>query len=364
MSTLLEQLSNEDVAVRLEAVSKFDQVSETDLPALFKKVSEDFNHQVREEAAEKILLYPDAFKQFLSDPDPQIRITIVNQSVEIKNELIKKGRLENPNYVTDCLKVLENDAVSEVRCALARVLYKHAGTEATDASRTFVLTEIVPIIDKLLSDRNDDVRIAASLNIKEITIIFGFDFVFEQLYNSLHHMLTDTQWRVRNNAIELLFGLALVCSQEFFDNNLFPFLIQFLQDPFYKVRQFALNSLPTLAAKFGEEWLKKKLVVALKDLAESQNYLRRETYLLAISGLVSFFPVQYQSNYVFQPMIRMLKDNVYNVVLLAIELLSKHKDSIHPFRRQYELKPILEQLVENSPPTIKEQASALLAECQ
>lgn len=364
MSSLLEQLSNEDVAVRLDAVSKFSEANESDLKTLFEKVSQDFNHQVREEAAEKILLYPEAFKTFLADPDPQVRITIVNKSVEIKKALIEKGRLENPDFVIDNLQVLENDSVSEVRCALARILYKHAGTEANDASRTFVLTKIVPIIDKLLSDRNDDVRIAASLNIKEITILLGFDFVFEQLYNSLHHMLTDTQWRVRNNAVELLFGLALVCSQEFFETNLFPFLIQFLQDPFYKVRQFALNSLPTLAGKFGEEWLKKKLVVALKDLAESQNYLHRETYLLAISALVSFFPVQYQSNYVFQPMIRMLKDNVYNVVLLAIELLSKHKDSIHPFRRQYELKPILEGLVENSNVTIKEQASALLAECQ
>jgi len=364
MSNLIEQLSNEEVAVRLDAVSKFQQATETDLKTLFEKVSQDFNHQVREEAAEKILLYPDAFKTFLSDPDPHVRITIVNKSVEIKNALMAKGRLDKPDYIIENLKVLENDSVSEVRCAFARVLYKHVGSEANEENKKFVNDKIVPIIDKLLSDRNDDVRIAASLNIKEITIILGFDFVFEQLYNSLHHMLTDTQWRVRNNAVELLFGLALVCSQDFFDTNLFPFLIQFLQDPFYKVRLFALNSLPTLAAKFGEDWLKKKLVVALKDLAESQNYLHRETYLLAISALVSFFPVQYQSNYVFQPMIRMLKDSVNNVVLLAIELLSKHKDSIHPFRRQYELKPILEGLVENSPVTIKEQASSLLAECQ
>ncbi|EAY21102.1 HEAT repeat family protein [Trichomonas vaginalis G3] len=362
--SIKEQLASEDVNTRIEALTRFSEASESELAELFKIVSEDFNHQVREEAVEKILLHPESFRLFLADPDPQVRISIINKSVEIRNALAEAGKLEKPETVIAQIKTLQSDSVSEVRSALARVLYKHCGTEATDESRAFVLANIVPILDNLLNDRHDDVRIAASLNIKEITIIFGFDFVFEQLYNSLHHMLTDTQWRVRNNAVELLFGLALVCSQDFFDANLFQFLIQFLQDPCNKVRQFALSSLPTLAAKFGEEWLKKKLVVALKDLAESQNYLHRETYLLTISALVSFFPVQYQSNYVFQPMIRMLKDSVYNVVLLAIELLSKHKDSIHPFRRQYELKPILESLVDNSPVTIKDQASALLADCQ
>jgi len=359
MSTqsILEQLSNEDYLVRKDAVSKFRNAPKEDLEKLFQKVAEDFNHEVREAAAEEILIYPIMYRVFIGDPDPKVRISIVNKSVEIKNLL---GPMEQ---VIDQLKVLENDPVAEVRCAFARILYQHVNKEPTQENMDFVVSKLVPIIDKLLSDRNDDVKICVSLNIKELTIIFGFDFIFEKLYSSLHHMLTDLQWRVRNNAVELLFGLALVCSSDFFDANLNHFLLEFLKDPCYKVRQFALSSLPTLAAKFGEKWLKEKLVPGLKELAESQNFLHRATYLHAVSALVSFFPVQYQSNYVFQPMIRMLKDSVSNVVLLSIELLKKHKDSIHPFRRQYELKPILESLVENSPPTVKQHANDLLSKC-
>jgi hypothetical protein len=63
-------------------------------------------------------------------------------------------------------------------------------------------------------------------------------------------------------------------------------------------------------------------------------------------------------------MIRMLRDQVHNVVLMVIKLLSQHKDAIHPFRRQYELKPILETLAQSQQPTIKERAAAFLAECQ
>jgi hypothetical protein len=222
----------------------------------------------------------------------------------------------------------------------------------------------VPLIPKLLTDLDDDVRMAASLDLKALTIQFGFDFIFENLHSSLHSMLTDTQWRVRNQAVELLFGLAVVCSADFFDQSLMEFLMMFLKDPCNRVSQFALTALPNLSQHFGDDWLKTQLMTRLQELASSPNFLHRETYLLRISALVSFFPVQYQSNYVFQPMIRMLRDQVHNVVLLAIELLAQHKDAIHPFRRQYELKPILETLAQSQQPTIKERAAAFLAECQ
>lgn len=355
---ILELLSNEDISVRIDAVSKLGDVDPSEREVIFNKVSEDFNHEVREAAANLICLCPQCYQKYLSDPDPQVRIAIINNSVEIRKFL----GLQETTFLKS-FDALVNDSVAEVRCALANILHQHAKVDG-EVSKDLVLDKIVPLIDKLLSDRHDDVRVAASLNIKELTILFGYDFVFEKLYNSLHHMLTDTQWRVRNNAVDLLFGLALVCSSDFFDQNLFQFLMQFLKDPCNKVREFALSALPTLASHFGDNWLRTKLITNLQELGQSQNFLHRETYLLSISALASFFPVQYQSNYVFQPMIRMLRDQVNNVVLLAIELLSQHRESIHPFRRQYELKPILENLVETSPPTIKERANAFLAECQ
>ena len=357
---IMDQLSSEDVQVRIDAVKRFDTIQQEKRSGFFQKVTEDFNHEVRRQAAQMITLCPQQYPSFLSDPDPQVRIEIVKLSVEIAK------LLGNQAQVLQGLSKLSSDSDPEVRCALASVLHEHAKADTGDGSSSLLLSNIVPLIHELLKDRNDDVRLAASKNIRELTIQRGFDFVFEQLYDSLHLMLTDTQWRVRNNAVELLFGLALVCSEEFFNKNLLQFLMQFLQDPCNKVREYALAALPTLASRFGNEWLKTQLIGNLEKLAQSQNFTHRETYLCCISALVSFFPVQYQSNYVFQPMIRMLRDPVHNVVLRAIVLLSEHRDAIHPFRRQYELKPILESLVENSAdaPTIREKANAFLTECQ
>lgn len=353
-----ELLQNEDFNKRIDAVKQFRNVSnEQERKQLFLKVIEDFNHEVRAAAANEIELCPSIYAKFLSDPDPQVRIAIIEHSIEI--------RKTQSDILTNLQNVV-NDSVPNVRCAFAKVLHKHAEftNSKGEIDKTVLASTIIQNIDRLLSDRNDDVRIAASQNIKFLTIQFGFDFVFEQLHNSLHHMLTDTQWRVRINAVELLFGLSLVCPVEFFNDNLFPFFRQFLRDPCSKIRQFTLSALPNLASHFDEEWLKTTLIEELQTLAQSDNFLHRETYLYSISVLAGFFPVQYQSNYVFQPMIRMLKDQVQNVVLLAIELLSKHKDSIHPFRRQYELKPILEELAENSPPTTKARAAKLIENLQ
>jgi HEAT repeat protein len=359
VDALLEALGKDDVHVRLEAISRFESIPPDAREPLFKKVAEDLSHEVREAAANLVILCPSMCALFLSDPDPQVRIAIVNNSVGVRSYL------SDPSVVFSQLTELLRDSASEVRSALARILPQHAKLDIVDDPAAFVVANIVPLIEKLLTDLNDDVRIAASLNLKELTIQFGFDFLFEHLHGSLHHMVTDTQWRVRNNAVELLFGLALVCSQEVFDAKLFDFLLSFLRDPCCRVRRFALGALPNLAQRFGDSWLKRSLIAKLQEMAESPSFLHRETYLLAISALVNFFPVQYQSNYVFQPMIRMLKDSVHNVVLLALELLQAHRDAIHPFRRQYELKPVLDQLVESqgSPFTITERAEAFRQQC-
>jgi hypothetical protein len=63
-------------------------------------------------------------------------------------------------------------------------------------------------------------------------------------------------------------------------------------------------------------------------------------------------------------MIRMLKDPVNNVVAAALVLLSEQIQEIHPFRKQYELRPILEALAADAPPTIRDLARAFMNEFQ
>jgi hypothetical protein len=51
---------------------------------------------------------------------------------------------------------------------------------------------------------------------------------------------------------------------------------------------------------------------------------------------------RFSSNFIFQPMINPLNDDVAQGGILAMMLLTQHLDGIHPFRRQCELHPVLE----------------------
>jgi HEAT repeat protein len=355
VDAILDALAKEDLSSRLDAVQKFDsaEITPESLPDLFSKFSECMMREVRQAAAQRIALCPSAFETYLHDLDPQVQIIVIGKSLAIRPSHPDPALVLS--LLTDQLFI--RNSPTEVRYAVARVLARHA---ALDPDRALVVQKIIPVIDLLIRDGQDDVRVATASNVKELAKEFGLEFIFEHCHATLHLMLTDSQWRLRSNAVEILFGLAIVSTQEFFDEQLFQLLLGFLRDPCDRVRQFTLTGLPNLVERFGPEWLQTKLVRNLQELALSPNFLHRQAYLLAISSLVNYFPEQYRSNFVFQPMIRLLKDEVNNVVAVALILLSEQLDAIHPFRRQYELRPILEALAADAPPTVRDIARAFI----
>jgi serine/threonine-protein phosphatase 2A regulatory subunit A len=326
--------------------------------AIFDLILSDLNDDVREKAAQSITLCPSAYTKYLADPIPRIRIAVIERSVEVR--LV----LGDPVGIMTQLGALVKDPVSEVRAALGRVLHEHGKVESDCKAPEFTVTRICPVVRDLLMDPSDDVRVIGSLNLIELAIFHGFDLVFDHMQDLIRLVLTDRQWRVRNNGVQLIFGLALLCSASYFTANVMRFLTRFLTDSCNKVRQFVILGLPTVAQQFGPDWVCQALMVELVKFAKSPNFLDRETYLLALSELLPFFPPDYRANFVFHPAMQLLKDPVPNVVLVAIEVLWLHNGLIHPFRRQNEMRPILETLLEKSGPTVAERAAAFLVECQ
>jgi HEAT repeat protein len=345
MEAVLQALSDEEPSIRLDAVSQFPTI-QGPKDALFQKVMTDSNHEVREAAANVAHFCPSLFESFLTDPDPSVRIAAVNDSISLRDTI------RDPRSVLDKLSAVATDPTAEVRRAIAKILPRHADLSNPDDFEPIVVTLIVPLLNNLLKDLHDDVRLAAALNLRELVRKFGFDVIFQHLNAGLHSILTDTQWRIRNTAVELLFQFSLVCPPQYFHDQLFQFLLLFLQDPSNKVREYAVKELPKLAQHFGDDWLKSRLLPELTKLSVSPNLFHRQTYLISLSELIAFFPVQYQSNYVLQPLMRMLKDPVHDVVLKALELIQKHKEVMHPFQRQCELIPILKTLAETKQPVV------------
>lgn len=283
-----------------------------------------------------------------------------------------------------------------------------------------------PLLHKgLLIDPSDDVRIAAAGNYRHFVVSLGLDFVFIRLLNSLHLIFTDSQWRVRTIGAELVFGLAILSPPDFFDHYLYSFYERFLTDPCQKVREYAISALPTFVEHFcsldgtlnGDgtsanndyspnindetysasacdnknssnkqkgipfynnynnaddeheerhqmKWLMKSLIVKLENtLTKEDNFINKQTYLLCLSEIAGYIPIQFLRNTLFLPLIRILKDSTQsdNVIILTLDILYDLRDSIHPFQKNRELKPILDRFLNSrSTEVIKERAMRLL----
>lgn len=276
------------------------------------------------------------------------------------------------------------------------------------------------LLKGLLLDPNDDVRMAAAGNYRHFVVSLGLDFVFIRLLNSLHLIFTDAQWRVRTIGAELVFGLAILSPPDFFDHYLYSFYERFLTDPCQKVREYAISALPTFVEHFcslddassssndptsnsnensiisgndvksptnkqkglpffnsnygnaddeHEEkhqmrWLMKSLIVKIENtLTKEDNFINKQTYLLCLSELAGYIPIQFLRNTLFLPLLRTLKDSTQsdNVIILTLDILYDLRDSIHPFQKNRELKPILDRFLNSrSTDIIRERASKLL----
>jgi HEAT repeat protein len=350
-----QALQAEDVNTRATTVSQLGNVPAELREPLFQIVAADTCKEIRLAAAQLILLCPTAYQYFLGDQDPKVQTVIAASSVEIRRLHPDPASViavfTNANYY--------QAVATGVRYAIASVLAEHAKLEPRPAAdKTLAL--IVPVIERFIRDPEDSVRVAVSTSVKEIAKVFGIEFVISGLTTPFHRMLYDPQWRVRLNAIELLFGLSVTSSLAFFSENLVAFIKDFLKDPISRVRLFTLSGLPTLVDRFGTGWLTTRLLPELEELAASPNYLHRETFVMSLSKLAKYFPERRLGNLLFRPLIKLLTDGVNSVVVLALVILSEHSAKLHPFRVQVELRPIVEGLVAGGAPTVKEVAKIFL----
>lgn len=347
-------LQSPDLKSRIDAVENFEKVPENNLKVLFETVLKDFHREVRQAAARQIHLFPSKFEDFINDPDPEVKIIAISNSLKVVQQNDFKGIVKK-------LALLINDPISSVKCAVAKVLPELVEKDTTKT----ILADVISIAKEFLNSNDDDLKIESAKIVQRLTKTYGFDYLFEKLSEPLNYILVDSQWRVRKIGWELIIALSLQVDEQFFSENLLKYLTHFLKDECYQMRKFTISYLPALVDHFKEKWLTDSFTPILQnEFQKSPNFLDRETYLFSVSTLASQFPVEFQSNCVFQPMIRMLKEGetnkCYNVVLLAMDLLKKDYKSIHPFRLKYELKPILDNLAKISEKTIANRASSFL----
>lgn len=385
--------------------------------AVINDGAKSFYHEVRRELALHMHEYPfpEIIQTLIRDKIPSVRIAIIQNSSQIRSEM-------GNDFIINLMKELITDPIPNVRIALANSIHDHIfltsestsslnpGQSDENALELFVRTKIddLFLFNGLLLDQSDDVRIAAARNYRYFVNTLGFDFVFVRLLNSLQIIFIDTQYRVRIIGAELVFALGIFSPSDFFDEFLFPFYLRFLTDSCQKVREFSVSALPSFIEHFcsnsknniqwkakqvdntqkdenlfaeqiekmfqsrlqkdeevNMKWLMKSLVVKLeKALLADNNYINQQTYLMCLREIAPYVPTQFVRKTIFLPMIHFLKDPSISdsVIILTLDILYELRESIHPFQREKELKPVLQGFVNSlATPSIKTRAAKILA---
>lgn len=351
---LLNELRSENVDVRMAAVEKLAGTGPDKREDLFSVILQDEIVDVRKKAAELIALCPAVYAQFLGDIDPGVQQIVIDKSKEVANVV---GPIE-------VLKALEGFQSSDpdLRASVAHVLAQHVPEQPSQENQTFVKENLCGGIGIWINDSDDVVKLAAADTIRTIAVYYGLDFVLTNLRGQIEKMIEDQQWRVRNRAIELILATAQTCKLKFFNHRIFPFIPFFLRDDSDKVRNYVISLLPGIACKFSS--FARKLTETLADMSDSKDYTERQTYMQVLSTMADFFSKEEQSDIVFSYLVQALQDPDHGVVILALEILTRHRRLIHPFKVTYELKPLVEKLTTNCSPTIKMRAVRLYEMCK
>lgn len=319
---------------------------------IFEKALIDRHINVRLEAAKFIDLCPAKFLDFLNDPFDKVRCIIIEKSPSISNPDV---------FVSVCQ--LNNDPSPLVRISLARVLNSFIKSK-TDP----LINNCFEVILYLLQDFDDEVRIEASHAVQSFAKKFGSQYLVTGLYEHWKFILNDLQWRVQQVGIELLLDIAYQSKPIFFEENLLKKFVQFLKKPCHKLRVFLIQRLPDLFRYLDKDdqensMLIQKFFPIISTFGKAPNTISKETYILCISTLVPLVPEKYLSNFVFQPLINLLRESFatqyFNITILSMVHLEKHIKLLHPFRIRYDLLPLLEQL-ESKEITVKAKADKFI----
>ena len=374
-----------------------ENISRKEKEEILEKLSNDKHYQVRKEVVLKLDIYPikSIIDKLIKDPIPIVRIALINATFNIRKSM-------NSDFILDKLLDVIVDTDSKVRIALANVIHHHVFL--TDDSKqlkpandetqleTFVRIKLNErfLLGGLLLDPIDDVRMAAADNFRYFATKLSFDFIYLSLFDSIHLMMTDPQWRIRITSAELIYGFSMLSTIDFFEEYLYQFILRFLTDSCKKVRDYAIFGLPVIVEKFcydmnendgkapnpikknekielgkmkNVNWFINTFLKRLEmSLINEDNLIYKQTFLLCLFELSDYIPLKFQRKVLFLPILKILKntDECNNVIILALDILIELKDWIHPFQKKYEITPIANALSSNPYALIREHAKFLL----
>lgn len=253
---------------------------------MFQKLTDDQETDVRKAAGKEIPQFCEfLIKARLNKDDLNINSASTSETRVSDTNEQTKGRYFYLDQFLPLLEKLSTDANEQVRVSLAsKITYM-----AKIMDREDCVYRLVPILISMLKDESPDVPLQIISHLENVNEVVGIEILKENLLPCIQELSIDLNWRVRLAVIENIPILAKQLKLEIFQEKLNMMCLNFLWDNVYSIRSAAITNLKKLCEIFGSEWANeeiiKKLLQSKSDIL--QVFTFRITLLHALTELIS-----------------------------------------------------------------------------
>lgn len=292
--------------------------------ALYQKLSNDYESEVRVIAAKKLYSYCECLQQSYKDQNMADNFKPVFQQ-----------------SILPQIKLLMTDIMEEVRLALAANLLNFSSLLDKD----FFKNDILPLITEILENESCMAiheGILHSLN--QLPESVDLTQSLNSIKKVVRTLIIDSQshWRTRRNLLVAFTHISRFASKEFFSENLKINYAALLGDPVFAVRRSAALILPLLAKQYSIEWTFTNIIPFFTMFTKDCRYLYRYVPLFGIQEMIKS-SLNQQNNYLedFKIFSEHPNREVNKKATKAIVKVSKLKERVKDILETQKCKDIL-----------------------
>lgn len=265
----------------------------------FSKIAVNFTHNELD-----LFQLIDPFISLMKDHEGEVRKAIAKQLPAFCKLLTEYPPTKATilNKIVPVVNELSQDPQENVRASLASTI-----TELSPIlTRQPTIDKLLPIFLTMLKDEFPDVRLNIISNLSVVNETIGINLLSTNLLPAITELAQDHKWRVRLAIIEYIPKLADQLGQSFFNNELLSLCMSWLWDPVFAIREAAVENLKNLTIIFGSQWATQEILARLLNQSDNKindgdnndeeaddnnkidysNFIIRITCLFAITSLI------------------------------------------------------------------------------
>lgn len=336
LSSALKLIKDESWRVRYTAADRYS------------KIARNFTHNELD-----LFQLIDPFIALMEDHEGEVRKAVAKQ-LPVFCQLLTKFPLTKStilNKIVPIVNELSQDPQENVRASLASTITELSPILEKQAT----IDKLLPVFLIMLKDEFPDVRLNIISNLSVVNETIGINLLSTNLLPAITELAQDGKWRVRLAIIEYIPKLANQLGESFFNEELLSLCMSWLWDPVFAIREAAVNNLKELTIIFGSDWAQREILDRLlnqsdrideEDKIDYSNFIIRITCLFAITSLIPVIDYKVLVDKVLPFINSLITDSVPNIrfnvaksYLTLVEALTSKKVDL-PIKEE-ELKKLI-----------------------